>query len=154
MLSLLVSVCPKAALDISVQLEQQLYTLQQATNSIVEKAYQEKEKNVVAYIDNVWYTRYVEELFQQPVIVELWDEVVCTDSLVNKMELIKMLTQSCMTEYLSYKKSLLAPVEEEKTSILKNLNESYELAIWMNGGLLQRILLRAVLCKMNTTAVC
>ena len=85
----------------SVQLEEQLYVLQQATNSIVEKAYQEKEKNVVAYIDNVWYTRYVEELFQQPVIVELWDEVVCTDSLVNKMELIKMLTQSCMTEYLS-----------------------------------------------------
>ncbi len=138
----------------SVQLEEQLYVLQQATNSIVEKAYQEKEKNVVAYIDNVWYPRYVEELFQQPVIVELWDEVVRTDSLVNKMELIKMLTQSCMTEYLSYKKSLLAPVEEEKASILKNLNEGYELAIWMNGGLLQRILLRDVLCRMNTTAIC
>lgn len=138
----------------SVQLEEQLYVLQQATNSIVEKAYQEKEKNVVAYIDNVWYPRYVEELFQQPVIVELWDEVVRTDSLVNKMELIKMLTQSCMTEYLSYKKSLLAPVEEEKASILKNLNESYELAIWMNGGLLQRIWLRDVLCRMNTTAIC
>lgn len=138
----------------SVQLEEQLYVLQQATNSIVEKAYQEKEKNVVAYIDTVWYPRYVEELFQQPVIVELWDEVVRTDSLVNKMELIKMLTQSCMTEYLSYKKSLLAPVEEEKASILKKLNESYELAIWMNGGLLQRILLRDVLCRMNTTAIC
>lgn len=102
MLSLLVSVCPKAALDISVQLEQQLYTLQQATNSIVEKAYQEKEK----YIDNVWYPQYVEDLFQQPVIVELWNEVVRTDSLVNRMEMIKTLTQSCMVEYLSCKKSL------------------------------------------------
>lgn len=93
---------PKAALDISVQLEQQLYTLQQATHSIVEKAYQEKEK----YIDNVWYPQYVEDLFQQPVIVELWNEVVRTDSLVNRMEMIKTLTQSCMVEYLSCKKSL------------------------------------------------
>ncbi len=130
---------PKAAVGMSVQLEQQLYALQQATNSIVEKAYQEKEKNVVAYIDNIWYPRYVEELFQQPVIVELWDEVVRTDSLVNRMELIKMLTQSCMTEYLSYKKSLLAPVEEEKASILKSLNESYGLALRMNGAIAKNL---------------
>lgn len=37
----------------SVQLKQQLHALQQATNSIVEKAYQEKEKNVVAYISPI-----------------------------------------------------------------------------------------------------
>ena len=53
--------------------------------------------------------------------------------------MIKTLTQSCMVEYLSCKKSLQVPIEEAKASTLKSLNDNYELAIRMNVAVMKNI---------------
>ena len=124
---------PKQTAEMSVLLEQQLDALKQANNSIIENVYKEKEKNVTDYVDNIWFPQYLEEYFQKPIIQEAWNEAVNTDSLEYRLELIQTLTQICMEEYKTYKKSLLSPIYAEKDTILRNFNEQYDLALKMNS---------------------
>lgn len=124
---------PKQTAEMSVLLEQQLYALKQANNSIIENVYKEKEKNVTDYVDNIWFPQYLEEYFQKPIIQEAWNEAVNTDSLEYRLELIQTLTQICMEEYKTYKESLLSPIYAEKDTILRNFNEQYDLALKMNS---------------------
>ncbi|WP_287565167.1 hypothetical protein [Parabacteroides sp.] len=130
---------PKATVEMSVQLEQQLYALKQANNSIIENVYKEKENNVIEYVDNIWYPQYLKDLFQNPTIVQLWNEVVTTNKLEDRMEMLLLLTNSSMKKYQSYKSSLLEPIKEEKAVTLKSFNNEYDLAIRMNAAIMRNV---------------
>lgn len=131
---------PKASVDMSIQLEQQLYALKRANAEIIENIYKEKENNVIDFLDDIWYPQFLENWFETPAVIAVWDEAVKTNSIQNRMKILTALTKVGMNKYQSQKAILIKPILEEKEATLKSFNDEYDMAIKMNTILMKNLI--------------
>lgn len=130
---------PRASVDMSMRLEQQLYALKQANEQMINSVYAAKEESMVAYIDNVWFPEYLDGLFKNPGIIKIWDEIVASDDMSERMEALIWFNGNVQSQYRAVKDSLLAPVREEKESVLEAFDKEYNTAIRINSTIMRNI---------------
>lgn len=130
---------PRASVDMSIQLEQQLYALKQANESVINSVFEAKEQNMIAHIDNKIFPAYLDGLFKDPSIQNIWDEMVANNNDEERLEVIVWLNKNVQKKYKETKDSLLLPIKEERARVLKSFNDEFNVAIRMNNTVTRNI---------------
>jgi hypothetical protein len=130
---------PQATVDMSVQMEQQLYALKQANESIINAAYNAKKQAACDYVDNTLMPNYLADLFEKPEIKAYWDEMIANNDPVERYELMLWLNRNIQTRHTQERDSMLRPIEEERDRILNAVDTEFDKAIRMNGTVMRNI---------------
>lgn len=130
---------PRASVDLSIQLEQQLYALKQANESVINSVFEAKEQNMIAHIDNKIFPAYLDGLFKDSSIQNIWDEMVANNNDEERLEVIVWLNKNVQKKYKETKDSLLLPIKEERARVLKSFNDEFNVAIRMNNTVTRNI---------------
>lgn len=130
---------PRASVDISIQLEQQLYALKQANESVINSVFDAKEQDLINYIDNKLFPKYLDELFEDPSIQKIWDEMVASKNYEKRLKVIVQFNKNIQKQYKEIQDSLLVPIREEKKHVLKSFNDEFNIAIRMNNTITRNI---------------
>lgn len=130
---------PRASVEISIQLEQQIYALKQANESVVNAVFDAKEQNLIIHIDNTLFPEYLEGLFKNPSIQNIWNEMVANNNYEERLEVIVWLNKNIQKQYKETKDSLLLPIREERIRVLKSFNDEFNTAIQMNSTVTRNI---------------
>lgn len=130
---------PKASVDMSILLEQQLYDLKQANQSLINSVFDAKEQNVIAHIDNKLFLEYLDGLFKDSSIQNIWDKMAASKDHKERLEVIVWLNKNIQKKYKEIKDSLLVPLVEERKHFLKSFNDEFDAAIRMNSVITRNI---------------
>lgn len=130
---------PRAFVEMSIQLEQQLYALKQANESVISAVFDAKEQNMIIHIDNILFPEYLDGLFKNPAIQNIWDEMVANNNYEQRLEVIIWLNKNVQKQYKETKDSLLLPIREERMRVLKSFNDEFNIAIQMNSTVTRNI---------------
>lgn len=130
---------PRATVDMSIRLEQQLYALKDANASIINSVFDAKEENMLLYLDQSLFPKYVEELFKNPAIQRIWDEMVQTKDANERLEVITWLNKNINNQYRETKDSLINPINDERKKVLKAFDDEFSKALQMNSTITRNI---------------
>lgn len=130
---------PRASVEMSIQIEQQLYALKQANESVINAVFDAKEQNMTVYIDNTLFPEYLDGLFKNPSIQNVWDEMVANNNYEERLEVIVWLNKNIQKQYKETKDSLLLPIREERLRVLKSFNDEFDTTIQMNSTVTRNI---------------
>lgn len=130
---------PRASVEMSIQIEQQLYALKQANESVINAVFDAKEQNMTVYIDNTLFPEYLDGLFKNPSIQNVWDEMVANNNYEERLEVIVWLNKNIQKQYKETKDSLLLPIREERLRVLKSFNDEFNTTIQMNSTVTRNI---------------
>lgn len=130
---------PRASVEMSIQIEQQLYALKQANESVINAVFDAKEQNMTVYIDNTLFPEYLDGLFKNPSIQNIWDEMVSNNNYEERLEVIVWLNKNIQKQYKETKDSLLLPIREERLRVLKSFNDEFNTTIQMNSTVTRNI---------------
>lgn len=130
---------PRASVEMSIQIEQQLYALKQANESVINAVFDAKEQNMTVYIDNTLFPEYLDGLFKNPSIQNIWDEMVSNNNYEERLEVIVWLNKNIQKQYKETKDSLLLPIREERLRVLKSFNDEFNTTIQMNSTITRNI---------------
>lgn len=130
---------PRASVEMSIQIEQQLYALKQANESVINAVFDTKEQNMTVYIDNTLFPEYLDGLFKNPSIQNIWDEMVANNNYEERLEVIVWLNKNIQKQYKETKDSLLLPIREERLRVLKSFNDEFNTTIQMNSTVTRNI---------------
>lgn len=129
---------PHATVEMSILLGQQIETLENGHIATVDAFYEEKERTVTKWLEEVWYCRYLENLFAQPETIEFWNEVIVED-LPQRIESLKKLTDLIQTDYMEQRDMLLNPLRTEREELLRIIRKHYEFARNMNEAITNNV---------------
>lgn len=130
---------PRATVDMSIRLEQQLYALKDANASIINSVFDAKEENMLLYLDQSLFPKYVDELFKNPAILSIWDEMVQTEDANERLEVITWLNKNINNQYRETKDSLINPINDERKKVLKAFDDEFSKALQMNSTITRNI---------------
>lgn len=130
---------PRASVEMSIQIEQQLYALKQANESVINAVFDAKEHNMTVYIDNTLFPEYLDGLFKNPSIQNAWDAMVANNNYEERLEVIVWLNKNIQKQYKETKDSLLLPIREERLRVLKSFNDEFNTTIQMNSTVTRNI---------------
>lgn len=130
---------PRATVDMSIRLEQQLYALKDANASIINSVFDAKEENMLLYLDQTLFPKYVDELFKNPAILSIWDEMVQTEDANERLEVITWLNKNINNQYRETKDSLINPINDERKKVLKAFDDEFDKALQMNSTITRNI---------------
>jgi hypothetical protein len=130
---------PQATVDLSVVLENQLQQLKQANQSIINVAFDAKEQRVIEYVDDVLLPEYLNSLFQNPDIAQIWNDMVDNNNAAERYEVMLWLNKNIQKTHLALRDSLLQPIQNERRLIIKSFDEEFDSAIRMNGTVTRNI---------------
>lgn len=130
---------PQATVDMSIRLEQQLYALKDANASIINSVFDAKEENMLLYLDQTLFPKYVDELFKNPAILSIWDEMVQTKDANERLEVITWLNKNINNQYRETKDSLINPINDERKKVLKAFDDEFSKALQMNSTITRNI---------------
>lgn len=123
---------PKEAVEMTLLLDKQLDALQQSHLDIVELYCSEREKRAISFLDNEWYSTYLNNLFEKDYVEDIWQQIVDSQDKQERMLMIKALTQVSQEEYNAQKVILMAPITESRTELRKIILSEYQKAKDMN----------------------
>ncbi len=130
---------PKASVDLSVMLEQQISALE-STNVEISKLYFElKRENAIQFLDEQWYPCFLDNLFQEEAMTEHWDSILVATNATQKIVLIKELTEVIQKQYMLMRDSLLNPLNQAEKDWLEFIRQEYQLAKTMNSTITQHV---------------
>ena len=130
---------PRATVDMSIRLEQQLYALKDANASIINSVFDAKEENMLLHLDQTLFPKYVDELFKNPAILSIWDEMVQTEDANERLEVIIWLNKNISNQYRETKDSLINPINDERKKVLKAFDDEFSKALQMNSTITRNI---------------
>ena len=118
---------PRATVDMSMMLGQQINALEQGHIATINAYYKEKEQSAILFLDEVWYHRYLTDLFAESETTEFWNEV------------LKVLTDLIQSDYMEERASLLTPLEDGREKLLGTVREHYAIAREMNDLITENV---------------
>ena len=98
-----------------------------------------KEAAMNNYIDNTYFPVYLDHLFANPAIQDIWDQIMVSNDTQDRYQAIVWLNKNIQIELKSMRDSLLAPIQEERKRVLTAFGEEFDKAIQMNDVITQNI---------------
>lgn len=130
---------PKATVEMSNLLEQQIDILQNSNLDIIDSYFNEKENNIIIFLNTTWYPAYLEMLFAEEYINSMWEEAVNTQNKDERMEILKALTQVAQERYMRQKDSLILPLQQARKDMQTLIINEYQKAKTMNSSITNNI---------------
>ncbi|GEM_PF-2627038 len=131
---------PQATVDMSVLLNQQLTVLQENHQHTLDLYFGQKRQQATDYLDLQWYPAYLEKLFQQEYVVEIWEKALDENNTEQRMEIVQAITQIALEEYATQRALLLDPIEEAEKKMRILVYEEYEKAKKMNQAITENMI--------------
>lgn len=129
---------PKESAELSILLGRQIDALEQGHVATIRAYYKEKELAAIHHLDEVWYRRYLDDLFAQPGTIEFWNEVIKEEP-AQRIESLKELTDLVQTDYREQREQLLNPLKEQENELLATIQNHYDLARKMNQAITEHV---------------
>lgn len=129
---------PRATVDMSMMLGQQVDALEQGHIATINAYYKEKEHAAILFLDGIWYPRYLNDLFAGTGTTEFWNEVL-VEELPQRIESLKSLTDLIQSDYMEKRAALLTPLEKGKNELLGIVREHYAVAREMNDLITENV---------------
>jgi len=123
---------PKEAVEMTLLLDKQLDALQQSHLDMVELYCSEREKRAISFLDNEWYPSYLNNLFENESVQDLWQQVINSEDKQERMSMLKLLTQVSQEDYNAQKVILREPITESRAELRKVILFEYQKAKEMN----------------------
>ncbi len=139
---LIVSSCgslPKATVDMSLLLEQQLTVLEQSHVRIIDTYFEAKQDYLLSYLDHEWYPEYLKDFLDNEEAEEIWNEIINNPDKKERISDLQMVVSIIQTEYMTVRESLLTPLENTRRELLTAVQEEYAKARTMNHAILNNI---------------
>ncbi len=130
---------PKATVEMSVLLEQQIESLKEGNRLLINSVFDAKEQNMIDYLDNALFPTYLTELFANEQIQLIWNEMVESNEVNDRIEVMTWLNTNIQEVYRVQKDSLLAPIATERDAILTAFDNEYSKALQMNSSITRNI---------------
>ncbi len=130
---------PQSTLSLSMKLEQQMQALKIANEGIINTTFDEKERRMLTYLDEVLFPKYLEDIFKDAEVDEIWQEMVESSDLAYRYKVTVWLNSQIHNKYLRTKDSLLIPIQNERKLVLSTFNKEFNSAIRMNGTITRNI---------------
>lgn len=138
MLLVVLSACatiPKEAPELSMEMGNRIAALEQAHLNLLHRFFDEKRKDVDAFILEEWVPEFAAEFFADPAIERIWLEIVRTDSKQDRLEFIVHLGPKLQTRINSKRLELIQPLDEAERLVERTLREEYQQARAINNSL-------------------
>lgn len=130
---------PKATVEMSVLLEQQITGLEKNHLKMVNLYFDERESLALEFLNNEWYPMFLDNFFKEETVIELWEETVNSKNTLERTENIKMLTVVIQENYMEMRDSLLIPIQRMKEEMKIAITEEYKKAQTMNAAITNNI---------------
>lgn len=130
---------PKSTVEMSNLLEQQIDVLQKNNLDIIDSYFNEKENNIITFLNIKWYPAYLEMLFEEEYIKSIWEEAINTQNKDERMDILKALTQVTQERYMKQKDSLILPLQQARKNMQKLIINEYQKAKTMNLSITNNI---------------
>ena len=129
----------KATVDMSLLLEKQITVLEKSHLKLVNLYFEERKKTALDFLDNEWYTMYLDEFFKEQTIIDFWDETIKSEATLIRTENMKMITIVIQEEYMKKRESLLTPIQLKKEEMRIVVSEEYKKALTMNAAITNNV---------------
>jgi hypothetical protein len=130
---------PKATVDTSVLLEQQISALERNHLKMVDLYFDERESQALEFLNNEWYPMFLDNFFKEDAVVELWEETVNSNNISDRTENVKMLTVVIQENYMEMHDSLFIPIQKMKEEMRIAITEEYRKARTMNAAITNNV---------------
>lgn len=126
---------PKEAPDLSVALGQRMREIEVSHVALLGAYFDEKRAAVDRYIDQVWLTRFSEEVMKEPAVASLWTQVCREGSDRDRLEFMRRLGPRIQRKINEQRQSMIEPLDELERAIAARIAGEYEQARAINNTL-------------------
>lgn len=130
---------PKATVEMSVLLEQQIAGLEKNHLKMVNLYFDERENLASEFLNDKWYPMFLDNFFKEDAVIELWEETVNSKNILDRTENVKMLTVVIQENYMVMRDSLFIPIQKMKEEMRIAITEEYNKARTMNAAIINNI---------------
>lgn len=130
---------PKATVEMSVLLEQQITGLEKNHLKMVNLYFEERESLALEFLNNEWYPMFLDNFFKEEAVVELWEETVNSKNTLERTGNVKMLTVAIQENYMGMRDSLFIPIQRMREEMRIAIMDEYKKARTMNAAITNNI---------------
>ncbi len=130
---------PKATVEMSVLLEQQITGLEKNHLKMVNLYFEERESLALEFLNNEWYPMFLDNFFKEEAVVELWEETVNSKNTLERTGNVKMLTVVIQENYMGMRDSLFIPIQRMREEMRIAITEEYKKTRTMNAAITNNI---------------
>lgn len=130
---------PKATVEMSILLEQQITGLEKNHLKMVNLYFEERESLALEFLNNEWYPMFLDNFFKEEAVVELWEETVNSKNMLERTGNVKMLTVAIQENYMGMRDSLFIPIQRMREEMRIAIMDEYKKARTMNAAITNNI---------------
>lgn len=130
---------PKATVEMSVLLEQQITGLEKNHLKMVNLYFDERENLASEFLNDKWYPMFLDNFFKEEAVVELWEETVNSKNTLERTGNVKMLTVAIQENYMGMRDSLFIPIQRMREEMRIAIMDEYKKARTMNAAITNNI---------------
>lgn len=130
---------PKATVDMSISLDQQLTSLEKSHLKMINLYFDERERLALEFLNDEWYPMFLDNFFKEQPVVALWDETINSKNTLERITNVQMLTVVIQENYMNQRDSLLMPIKKMREEMRIAVTEEYQKARIMNSAITNNV---------------
>ncbi len=126
---------PSEAPELSMEMGNRISALEEAHLNLLHRFFDEKRKDVDAFLVEEWVPEFAAQFFSDPAIERVWLEIVDTDSKQDRLEFMLRLGPRLQARINAKRLELIKPLDEAERLVERALREEYQQARAINNSL-------------------
>lgn len=133
------AILPKATVDLSVMLEQQLNALEVSHTQVITDFFTLKREQATYFVNNEWYPLFLNDFFKEDDVVEHWNKIIGATDNKKKINDVMELTNVIQQHYMQMIDSVITPLYKAEKKLLTEIQNDFQLAKTMNNAITMNI---------------
>jgi len=133
------AVLPKATLEMSVLMDNQITALEQSHLHLVNLYFDRREKSALDFLNNEWYPFYLNNFLEQETVVTIWNQSLSDSKTVDRVTKMKLITQVTQEAYMQMRDSILEPLTSGRKSMIELIEDEYRKTRAMNSAITNNV---------------
>ena len=126
---------PQEAPELSAELGKRLAAIEEAHIALVHRYMDEKRDKVDEFVVNTWTPIFAEEVFSSQVISDIWDEVVRSGDLNDRVKLLVRLGPKLQARINEERLAMIQPLDDLEREIIRKIRGEYRQALAINNSI-------------------
>lgn len=127
------SIPPEAA-EMSSELGKRISAIEHANLALLNKYFDEKRKDVDAFVEEEWIPVFAQEFFDDPKISAVWDQVVASNDPEDRLKFVVIVGPRLQKKINTKRVELIQPLDDLERSIQRKIRREYDQARAMNNA--------------------
>jgi hypothetical protein len=126
---------PSAAPKLSQELGGKISVLEESHVSLLHRYFDYKRAEIDRFIDNVWVPSFAKEVFSDPKLSQVWDEIVISNNKPDRLEFIIRSGPKLQAKINQKRTELIAPIEKLERAAEGQIRAHFNEARSINNSL-------------------